>query len=41
MIAVLVGVTNIIPYFGPFIGGIPSILIMLMTGWKEALILRF
>ena len=38
LISVLVGVTNIIPYFGPFIGAIPSILIMLMTGWKEALI---
>ena len=38
LIAVLVGVTNIIPYFGPFIGAIPSILIMLMTGWKQALI---
>ena len=38
LVSVLVGVTNVIPYFGPFIGAIPSILIMLMTGWKEALI---
>ena len=38
LISVLVGVTNVIPYFGPFIGAIPSILIMLMTGWKQALI---
>ncbi len=38
LVSVLVGVTNIIPSFGPFIGAIPSILIMLMTGWKEALI---
>ena len=38
LISVIVGVTNIIPYFGPFIGAIPSILIMLMTGWKQALI---
>lgn len=38
LIAVVVGVTNIIPYFGPFIGAIPSILILLMTGWKEAII---
>jgi len=38
LISVLVGVTNIIPYFGPFIGAIPSILILLMTGWKEAII---
>ena len=38
LVSVLVGVTNVIPTFGPFIGAIPSILIMLMTGWKEALI---
>lgn len=38
LVSVLVGVTNIIPSFGPFLGAIPSILIMLMTGWKEALI---
>ena len=31
MIAVLVGVTNIIPFFGPFIGGIPSALILLLV----------
>lgn len=30
LIASLVGITNIIPYFGPFIGGIPSILIVLL-----------
>lgn len=38
LVSVLVGVTNVIPFFGPFIGAVPSILIMLMTGWKEALI---
>ena len=31
MIAVLVGVTNIIPFFGPFIGGIPSALILFLV----------
>ena len=31
LISVIVGVTNIIPYFGPFIGAIPSILILLMV----------
>lgn len=30
IIALLVGITNIIPYFGPFIGGIPSTLIILL-----------
>lgn len=30
LIAVLVGVTNIIPFFGPYIGGIPSAFILLL-----------
>lgn len=30
MIAVLVGVTNIIPFFGPFLGAIPSALLLLL-----------
>lgn len=30
LISVVVGVTNIIPFFGPFIGAIPSILILLI-----------
>lgn len=30
MISVVVGVTNIIPFFGPFIGAIPSILLLLL-----------
>lgn len=37
LISVLIGVTNIIPFFGPFIGGIPSALLLLlinpMDGW--------
>ncbi len=31
LISVTVGVTNVIPYFGPFIGAIPSIFILLMV----------
>ncbi len=31
LIAVLVGVTNLIPFFGPFIGAIPSALLLLTT----------
>ncbi len=31
LISVIVGVTNIIPYFGPFIGAIPSALLVLMV----------
>lgn len=31
LVAVIVGVTNVIPFFGPFIGAIPSALIILMV----------
>ena len=31
LISVIIGVTNIIPFFGPFIGAIPSALILLMV----------
>lgn len=30
MISVIIGVTNVIPFFGPFIGAIPSIMILLI-----------
>ncbi|MDO4547340.1 MAG: AI-2E family transporter [Clostridia bacterium] len=38
LISVVIGVTNIIPYFGPFIGAIPSILLILLTDPLKALI---
>ena len=38
LIGVLVGVTNIIPYFGPWFGAIPSILLILMDNPTKALI---
>ena len=31
LISVVIGVTNLIPFFGPFIGGIPSILLLLLV----------
>lgn len=37
LISVIVGVTNIIPFFGPFIGAVPSFIIILLEGpfsWK-------
>lgn len=37
LISVIVGVTNIIPYFGPFLGAIPSGLILLMVDPVKAL----
>lgn len=38
LISVVIGVTNIIPYFGPFIGAIPSILIILIDAPVKGLI---
>ena len=38
LISVVVGVTNVIPFFGPFIGAIPSILIILMSSPMDAFI---
>lgn len=37
MISVLVGVTNVIPFFGPFIGAIPATLILLIEDPRQAL----
>lgn len=37
LISLIVGVTNMIPYFGPFIGAIPSILITLFSSPIKAL----
>ena len=38
LVSVVVGVTNIIPVFGPFIGGIPTALIILLVSPAKALI---
>lgn len=32
-----VGILNMIPYFGPVLGGIPAVLIALSVGWRTAL----
>ena len=37
LISVIVGVTNIIPFFGPFIGGIPAAIIILFVSPIQAL----
>ncbi len=37
LISVIVGVTNIIPFFGPFIGAIPSALLVLLVSPKKCL----
>lgn len=38
LVSVIVGVTNIIPFFGPFIGAVPSALIILMVDPFKCLI---
>lgn len=38
LISIIVGVTNIIPFFGPFIGAIPSGLILLIISPKQAIL---
>ncbi len=35
LIAVIIGVTNIIPFFGPFIGAVPSALLVLMADFQQ------
>ena len=37
LISVIVGITNIIPFFGPFIGAVPGILILLLVNPLSAL----
>lgn len=38
LLSVIVGITNMIPYFGPFIGAVPGVLIYLCTKPQEAII---
>ncbi len=38
LVSVIVGITNVIPFFGPFIGAIPSVLIIFMVSPLKALI---
>ena len=36
VLGVIIGLLNMIPYFGPYIGGIPAVLIALGDGWQKA-----
>ena len=38
LISVIIGVTNIIPYFGPFIGAVPSALLILISSPRNCVI---
>ena len=38
LISVIIGVTNVIPYFGPFIGAVPSALLILISSPRNCII---
>lgn len=38
VLGLIVGILNMVPYFGPFIGGVPAVLIALSDGWQKALL---
>lgn len=38
LISVIVGITNMIPYFGPIIGAVPGFLIIVISDYKKAII---
>ena len=37
LISCIIGITNIIPFFGPFIGAVPSALLLLMVDYKQCI----
>ncbi|MBQ3515046.1 MAG: AI-2E family transporter [Lachnospiraceae bacterium] len=39
LISVIVGVTNVIPFFGPFIGGIPCVVLIMLVDLKKGIYL--
>ena len=36
LLGLIVGIFNMIPYFGPILGGIPAVLLALSDGWQRA-----
>lgn len=41
LLSVIVGITNMIPYFGPFIGAVPGVLLFLATDPIKSLVFAF
>ncbi len=37
LFSIVIGVTNMIPYFGPYLGGIPVIIVTMFSSFQEAL----
>lgn len=38
LVSVIVGVTNVIPFFGPYIGAVPSLILISLTDLKQGAI---
>lgn len=38
LLGIIVGIFNMIPYFGPFLGGVPAVLTALGQGWQKAML---
>lgn len=38
VLGAVVGILNVIPYFGPILGGIPAVLMALGEGWQKAMV---
>lgn len=38
LLSIIIGITNMIPYFGPFIGGVPAFILVLFVNFKSAII---
>lgn len=38
LVSIVVGVTNMIPYFGPFLGGIPCVLLLCIYSLQSAIV---
>lgn len=38
LVSVIVGVTNVIPFFGPYIGAVPSLILISLTDLKQGII---
>jgi predicted PurR-regulated permease PerM len=37
VIGIIAGLTNLVPYFGPILGGIPAIILALAQSWQDGL----
>ncbi len=37
VIGIIAGLTNLVPYFGPILGGIPAIILALVQSWQDGL----